>query len=73
MNYAKLNKSPRLNRVYDLLASGREYSTLDIVKMANVCAVNSIVAELRENGCKINCVRRGDVWYYQMETEAKAA
>lgn len=72
MNSAKLNTSPRLDRVFNLLLSGQEYSTLDIIRLANVCAVNSIVSELRDNGCKIHCVRRGNIWYYRME-EALAA
>ena len=66
MNAAKLEKSTRLQRVCRLLADGQEYSTLDIVKRASVCAVNSIIAELRQNGLEIECSRRGSVWYYRM-------
>jgi len=67
MNAAKLEKSERLQRVDALLSSGKQYSTLEIVQMACVCAVNSIVAELRANGRKITCKRFGDQWFYWME------
>ena len=52
---AKLSNSPRLQRLQKLLSDGREYSTLDIIHEANICAVNSAVAELRENGFSIEC------------------
>ena len=66
MNSAKLNNSPRLQRVLQVLSTGREYSTLDIIRRARVCAVNSIVSELRDNGVDIHCERRDNIWYYRM-------
>lgn len=69
MHAASIEKSERLGRVLDLLSQGAEFSTLDIIKNANVCAVNSIVAELRCNGFDINCQRRGDKWFYRLEQE----
>ena len=71
MHAANLERSARLRRVHDLLADGGEHSTLEIVLLARVCAVNSIVAELRTNGCAIECrqARRlhgGRVWLYRM-------
>ncbi len=65
MHYARIEASPRLQRVAAVLADGRAHSTLDIVQGAQVCAVNSIIAELRANGWAIACTRRGDVWWYQ--------
>lgn len=59
MNAASLDKSARLQRVAELLADGRWYSTLDIVVGAGVCAVNSCVAELRANGIPVACRRVG--------------
>jgi hypothetical protein len=64
MHAANIEKSERLGRVLDLLSKGGDYSTLDIIRQANVCAVNSIVAELRQNGFEINCQRRGEKWFY---------
>jgi hypothetical protein len=64
MHAARIEKSERLGRVLDLLSQGGEFSTLDIIRQANVCAVNSIVAELRQNGFAIDCQRRGDKWFY---------
>lgn len=67
MHAANIEKSDRLARVADLLAQGGEYSTLDIIKQANVCAVNSIISELRQNGYEIHCERRGERWFYKLE------
>ena len=67
MNAARLGHSDRLQRVKRFLSDHKPHSTLEIVKKANVCAVNSIVSELRANGLPIQCQRRGDLWYYRME------
>lgn len=67
MNAARLSKSDRLRRVASLLKKSRKpLSTMDIISKANVCAVNSIVSELRANGMAIDCNRIGDVWYYKV-------
>ncbi len=72
MHAAKLENSPRLMRVHALLADGHERSTLEIMKAADVCAVNSCIAELRANGAEIACrtiVRKttGErFWVYRM-------
>ncbi|MEZ5571200.1 MAG: hypothetical protein R3E64_04175 [Halioglobus sp.] len=69
MHAAQIHKSERLQRVDALLADGNPHSTMEIIEAANVCAVNSIVAELRANGRTISCQRVDDVWFYQMETK----
>lgn len=56
MKAAKLT-SPRLQRVLTLLKDGRPHTTREIVRKARVCAVNSCIAELRENGAEIICTR----------------
>lgn len=66
MHSADIEKSDRLQRVDKMLMSGEEYSTRDIVFGAHVCAVNTIISELRDNGRDITCQRRGRYWYYQM-------
>lgn len=66
MHAARLDRSPRLQRVLALLADGQPHSTLDIIRGAHVCAVNSIVAELRHNGFAVCCQRAGDRWFYQL-------
>ncbi len=50
MNAANLTKSDRLQRVFKLLSGGGEFTTLEIIQKAGVCAVNSIISELRQNG-----------------------
>lgn len=59
MHAATLSNSPRLQRVADLLSDGLEHTTLEIINAARVCAVNSIIAELRVNGFRIVCRRWG--------------
>lgn len=56
MKAAKLT-SPRLQRVLTLLKDRRPHTTREIVRKARVCAVNSCIAELRENGAEIICTR----------------
>jgi len=68
MKSANLTTSDRLQRVAQYLADGRERSTMDIIRECNVCAVNSIIAELRDNGLIIDCRREGDSWYYRLVT-----
>jgi hypothetical protein len=68
MHCAKLNKSDRLKRVAKFLDDRKKHSTLEIIKGANVCAVNSIVSELRANGLDIDCSRKGDVWFYKLRS-----
>lgn len=68
MQAAKLERSDRLQRVARLLRKTRRpLSTMEIIQSAKVCAVSAIISELRDNGMKIDCQRRGDVWYYQVE------
>lgn len=69
LHAARLENSPRLQRVLDVLMTGRALSTLDIVVETGVCAVNSCIAELRANGFDIRCWREGDVWLYRLEGE----
>lgn len=77
MHAARFRTSPRLRRAHALLSDGREHTTLDIVWNARVCAVNSVVAELRENGAAIDCrqeVREtGRVFLYRMTRPVKEA
>ena len=73
MHSARLHNSDRLRRVLDAIADGAEYTTLEIMQRSHVCAVNSCIAELRENGYRITCQRRGDLWFYQLDTTEQAA
>lgn len=66
MHYAKLRTSRRLQRVLGLLSDGGEHSTRDIILRANVCAVNSIIAELRRNGLPVTCRVSGGVYFYRL-------
>lgn len=65
MKAANIKTSERLQRVDNLLAGGREFSTLQIIAYCGVCAVNSIVAELRANGRDIRCRRETAAWFYK--------
>lgn len=58
MHSASLARSKRLQRACVLLADGAWHSTRDIVFGAHVVAVNSVIAELRDNGCWIETRRR---------------
>ena len=64
MNYAKLEKSARLQRVLAYLKDGLSHSTRDIIREANVCAVNSCISELRANGYDIDCKKSEGIFLY---------
>lgn len=72
MMHAAQLTSPRLRRVLALMADGRPHTTRDIVRRARVMAVSACVAELRQNGAEIACVRETDPvsgalrWNYTM-------
>jgi len=55
MHFARLSRSPRLQRLHAFLSDALEHSTRDIVSGANICAVNAAIAELRANGAEIEC------------------
>lgn len=74
---AKLSRSARLQRAHRLLADGHERTTLEIILGAGVCAVNSVIAELRENGAVIDgrweTRPTGRVFLYRMTKPAPEA
>jgi hypothetical protein len=55
MHAAKLENSPRLQRVLAFLRRSTRPTTRDIIQACDVCAVNSIIAELKSNGFVIDC------------------
>lgn len=64
MHSANIEKSARLQRVLNRLYEGPA-TTLELVRDANVCAVNSIISEIRNNGYQVDCscVGRGKFIY----------
>lgn len=72
INYGKIETSPRLQRVHLLLSDGHWHSTREIMRAADVCAVNTVIAELRANGYDImtRCVGQGR-YEYQLLIEGQ--
>ena len=72
MHHAKLDTSPRLQRALIALQSSRGWiTTRTLIRKANVCAVNAVIAELRENGATIECKQEVDAkgqrrWFYRL-------
>lgn len=54
MHAATIDNSPRLRRTLEYLRI-QPATTLEIIKACGVCAVNSVVSELRANGYRIDC------------------
>ena len=65
IHYARIEESDRLRRVLQMLGDGRWHGTREIMVDADVCAVNTVMAELRANGFFIEtrCVGRGRYEY----------
>mgnify|MGYP000442267842 CR=1 FL=1 len=53
MRWARIESSPRLQRVLWAMMDGQWHSTRELIVEAEVCAVNSCIAELRANGIEI--------------------
>lgn len=66
MNNAKLKTSNRLQRVLRVLKRGGAYSTRRLREAADIEAVSATVSELRANGKRIECFRRGRLYYYML-------
>lgn len=58
IHYATLADSPRLKRALAALerAGTRGLTTRELIYAADICAVNTVVAELRANGIAVDCV-----------------
>ena len=63
---ASAENSRRLQRVLAILEDGAEHSTYELLHQAQVCAVNSIIHELRQNGHEITCLRHNGRFHYQL-------
>jgi len=79
IHYAKLEKSPRLQRLLAFLQTGGEHSTRDIILNTGVVAVSSAAAELRAQGFDVGCKYQGEtedgsrVFVYWLEDRAGVA
>lgn len=75
MHAASIERSERLQRVLWLLLDEQWHTTMEIVEGARVCAVNSIIAELRANGIEIEtrCMGRGVYAYRLLALPQEAA
>ena len=65
MHAARIESSPRLRRVLAVLEDGRWHTTREIAREADVCAVNSCIAELRENGLDVECRQERRIFHYR--------
>lgn len=71
MHHARLSSSPRLKRtLIALKRAGGEISTMELIREAQICAVNSVIAELRANGAEIICRQASEdgrrTWFYTL-------
>lgn len=76
MKHAKLETSERLQRALRVLQAAKGWvSTRTLIRQAQICAVNSVIAELRENGAVIEtrattCSKTGRrLWQYRLTRE----
>lgn len=58
IHYARLDNSPRLQRLLKFLSDCKPHTTREIFIGADICAVNTAVDELRENGFDVPCKLR---------------
>ena len=55
IHYAQLANSARLQKVLRYLCDGQPHTTLEIIQATGMCAINTIITELRMNGIRIKC------------------
>lgn len=55
MHFARLARSPRLQRLHAYLSDGAEHTTWEIVTGARVANPSTYVSELRAQGAEITC------------------
>ena len=74
IHYAHLATSARLRRCLSVLcdAAPEGLTTREIIRKSHVCAVNTVVAELKANGIEIDCrcIRRGRYKYTLVDPAA---
>ena len=63
---AKLDNSPRLQRVMRVLEQCDEVSSWNLQQLARVCAPGTCAAELRAQGVPIQIRQEGRIWYYSL-------
>ncbi|MDD2319151.1 MAG: hypothetical protein PHO83_03775 [Geobacteraceae bacterium] len=66
IHYARYEESDRLQRVLELMLDGRQRTTREISRGAEVEAVNSAACELRFNGFDLECIRKSRPAIYQL-------
>lgn len=72
MHHARLANSPRLIRALRvLMEADRPVTTRAMMRRARICAVNAVIAELRENGAVIDCWQKvmpdgQRRWFYRL-------
>ncbi|MEA5113044.1 MAG: hypothetical protein VB050_03370 [Geobacteraceae bacterium] len=66
IHYARYEDSERLQRVLQLMLDGRQRTTREISRGADVEAVNSAACELRENGFDLECIKKSRPAIYQL-------
>lgn len=70
-HHAKIENSPRLQRVLAVLEDGAWHSTLDVAKEAGTVAPAASIAELRSNGIEVEVRTVNDgngkrIWQYRV-------
>jgi hypothetical protein len=68
---ARLDDSPELQRLARVLATGGEYSTMELIHATQIAAAPTRCSELRANGIPVECdarwsaERRKNIYYYR--------
>jgi len=66
IHYARYENSERLQRLLQLMLDGRQRTTREISRGAEIEAVNSAACELRGNGFDLECIRKSRPAIYQL-------
>jgi hypothetical protein len=71
LHYATLSRSPRLQRALAALRENpRGLTTREWIRTADICACNSIAAELKAQGIPVVCQPEGRLFRYVLKESA---
>jgi hypothetical protein len=66
IHFAKFAESERLQRVLYFMLDGQPHTALEIIHGANITAVSAAACELRENGFRVECIKKLNPPTYQL-------
>lgn len=66
IHYRNYAKSPQLQRLWQRLSDGKEYSTRELSLSTEIYSVSTAICELRRNGYPVSHRKADNIHYYRL-------